>query len=281
VCTAMLATGRGTLWSRRNRQADGGLSCAPAIAEIVDRSSTSSSLDMKYSITDLLGFSGTSTLHRAISHNDGTCVCIKRPLPEGEEISLGLLQTELDILMSISHPNVVQTFGLVVDGPRMSLVTEYIPNGTLHQLVVNSSMSSLDEHMAQGLYDMLFQGMAHLHSNNICHRDINPHNVLVSHDGKNLKLSDFGRARRYDTSKNLRDWMSAQASDVCGGKACLHYMLCGQLPCTSSKDLAPSEVEFSEDALCSLSPSCAERPAGSKLLQLPWLDLSANQWRGG
>jgi len=126
-----------------------------------------------------------------------------------------------------------------VDGPRMSLVTEYIPNGTLHQLVVNSSMRSLDEHMAQGLYVMLFQGIAHLHSNKICHRNINPHNVLVSHDGKNLKLGDFGKARQYDTSKNLRDWMLAQASDVCGGRACLHYMLSGQLSSTSSKNLPP------------------------------------------
>jgi len=289
----MLATGRRTLWSRRNPQADCGLSCAAAIAEIADRSSTSLSLDMQYSIKDFVGFSGTSTLHKAMSHSDGTCVCVKRPLPEGEQISMGLLQTELDILMSISHPNIVQTFGLVADGPRMSLVTEYIPNRNLHQLVINSSMRSLDEHTAQGLFVMLFQGIAHLHSNNICHRDVNPHNALVSHDGKKLKLSDFGRARRYDTSKNLRDWMSAQASDVWGGGPCLHYMLSGQLPCISSKGLSLSDVELSDDVLSSVSPSCTEvlhlslnfergqGPAASKLLQLPWLDLSSSRWMGG
>jgi len=293
VGAAMLATRRGALCFRRNPQADGGLSCAAAITEIADRSSASLSLDMNYSITEFLGVSGSSSLHTAIRHSDGTCVCVKRPLPEGEHISMGLLQMELDILMSLSHPNIVQTFGLVVDGPRLSLVTERIPNGALHQLVVNSSVCSLDEHIAQKMCVMLFQGIAHLHSNNICHRDVNPHNALVSHDGKKLKLSDFGRARRYDTSKNLRDWMSAQASDVWGGGPCLHYMLSGQLPCISSKGLSLSDVELSDDVLSSVSPSCTEvlhlslnfergqGPAASKLLQLPWLDLSSSRWMGG
>jgi len=240
-------------------------------------------------------------LHTAVRHSDGKYVCVKRPLLSGEQLSSRLLEMELSILRSIDHPNILQAIEIVVDGPSMSLVTEHIPGSSLHQLVVDAPACRLDENLARSVCIKLFQAVAYLHSKQICHRDINPHKVRVSHDCENLKLTDFDRASRFDTTKNLPDLRRhhttenspeqkfAEASDVWGGGACLHFMLSGQRPCIGSRDASASDLDLCGDVWRTVSSSCIEfldlslktecnqRPAASDLLQLQWVDVNAIQ----
>jgi len=233
-----------------------------------------------------------------VRHSDGNYVCVKRPLPPGNTFSGRLVETELNILRSIDHPNIVKAFEIVVDGTNMSLVIEQIPGCSLHQAVITAPMCQLDEIVAQPLCFKLFQGVAHLHSKRICHQDINPDNVRVSDDHEDLKLTDFEAASRFDVPKNLlqqslcdapqklpeQTW--AEASDVWGAGVCLHVMLSGKKPCINSKAASFSELNLPENVWCSVSSSCIEilelsletecnqKPAASELLQLQWMDVN-------
>ena len=49
--------------------------------------------------------------------------------------------------------------------------------------------------MLQDFLDQILQGVDWMHVNNIVHRDLKPQNILVSNEGKKIKIADFGLSR--------------------------------------------------------------------------------------
>ena len=112
---------------------------------------------------------------------------------------------ELDAMVGLSSPRVVQLFGVCVlprehggggGGGGMGLVMEYCALGSLDghlrahaQSLTRAALLAISVHIAEGL--------AYLHSPGvgILHRDVAARNVLVAGDGS-CKLADFGLARR-------------------------------------------------------------------------------------
>ncbi|KAG8998786.1 hypothetical protein FRB90_012235 [Tulasnella sp. 427] len=91
----------------------------------------------------------------------------------------------------LHHPNILPVLG-VCPGTEPLLITPWMRNGSMSSYVRNSSHLAFHDKL-----DLILgaaQGVAYLHSLNppICHADIKPGNVLISDDGKNALLSDFG-----------------------------------------------------------------------------------------
>ncbi|MBS0351375.1 MAG: protein kinase, partial [Proteobacteria bacterium] len=88
----------------------------------------------------------------------------------------------------------VRLFGLAVEKPNYALVMEYVPNGTLFDLLQLYSEAKLPWDLRYQLAADIADGIALLHCQHILHRDLRSHNILLNIiDGRlRAKLSDFG-----------------------------------------------------------------------------------------
>ena len=103
---------------------------------------------------------------------------------------------EIQILTSLPpHPHVLTFFGVALSSDTIStyIIAELAPNGSLHDyLHVKKEKPSPDQSI--GWAQQIANGMQHLHSNNIVHRDLKSGNILLA-SGFLAKVCDFGTAR--------------------------------------------------------------------------------------
>lgn len=131
---------------------------------------------------------------------------IKRILPEFAQNPrfVHMFVTEAKLCVSLSHPNIVQVFdlGRVGDDPYMAM--EYIQGRDLTQVlrVLRRNGERLPIPIAITIAAAVARGLAYAHARtnsdgrplHIVHRDVSPHNIMVSYEG-DVKLVDFGIAR--------------------------------------------------------------------------------------
>ncbi|KAL7721745.1 Protein kinase [Entamoeba marina] len=97
---------------------------------------------------------------------------------------------EMSILSQLSHPNIVTFFKACVNVPFLSILTEYISNGTLRHYLQTQSLSLL---RGLSIMKQIASGMSYLHNHEpiILHLDLKSDNILVSGNGV-IKITDFG-----------------------------------------------------------------------------------------
>jgi len=91
------------------------------------------------------------------------------------------------------HPNVVQMFGISLDGPQPIIILEYCGGGSLDRVLYDSN-EKLSEEFKMRMVRGIALGMLHLHKYNIVHRDLAARNILLTSSG-DPKISDFGMSR--------------------------------------------------------------------------------------
>ena len=109
---------------------------------------------------------------------------------------------EVQMLSTLSHPNIVQLMGACTD--PLAIVTPLCPRGSLWNLLHKQRVSISMQDKIYMLRD-LAQGLAFLHGSKVLHRDLKSANVLVT--GRrdiNLKICDFGLSKllQQSTSQN-------------------------------------------------------------------------------
>ncbi|EGG16450.1 putative protein serine/threonine kinase [Cavenderia fasciculata] len=118
----------------------------------------------------------------------------KRVAIKKVEKSTHFISREYDILRIINHPNCLKILDMYFtseDNKRMqNLVFDFIPY-TLATLLKKKYLSI---NFVKVLFYQLCLAIKHIHSKNICHRDITPNNILLNIKGE-LVLADFGSAK--------------------------------------------------------------------------------------
>ena len=111
-----------------------------------------------------------------------------------------LLKTELEILKSLNHPNLIKFYETYQDERFFHLVMEYCTGGELLERIVEKG--HLNEQEAGKIMSKAFSAVQHLHINHIIHRDLKPENFLFSNRSEEaeLKIIDFGLATKYRES---------------------------------------------------------------------------------
>ncbi|KAG5087900.1 hypothetical protein JHK86_000512 [Glycine max] len=132
------------------------------------------------------------------AHWRGTPVAVKRILPSLSDDRLVIqdFRQEVNLLVKLRHPNVVQFLGAVTDRKPLMLITEYLRGGDLHKYLKDKGALSPSTAINFGLD--IARGMAYLHNepNVIIHRDLKPRNVLlVNSSADHLKVGDFGLSK--------------------------------------------------------------------------------------
>ncbi|KGN51950.1 integrin-linked protein kinase 1 [Cucumis sativus] len=128
----------------------------------------------------------------------GTPVAVKRILPSLSDDRLVIqdFRHEVNLLVKLRHPNIVQFLGAVTEKKPLMLITEYLRGGDLHQYLKDKG--SLSPATAINFALDIARGMAYLHNepNVIIHRDLKPRNVLLVNSGADhLKVGDFGLSK--------------------------------------------------------------------------------------
>lgn len=112
-----------------------------------------------------------------------------------------LQQKEFSLGITLSHPNIAETYFLeeVADCGRC-IVMEYVDGITLAEwLATNPSHSARQRVMLQ-----LLDALEYIHSLQLVHHDLKSSNILITRNGQNVKLIDFGLSE-LDTTNPQND----------------------------------------------------------------------------
>lgn len=112
-----------------------------------------------------------------------------------------MLAAETKAIGNISHPNIVELIGILLDPPLTCVVLELMSRGNLTNVLQDPSLH-LDWGMRLAIAQDIARGMHCLHGRNIIHRDLKSMNLLLDHDWT-CKVADFGFARLKATNVTL------------------------------------------------------------------------------
>lgn len=109
---------------------------------------------------------------------------------------LASLHTEIGILQSLEHPNIIKLIEVFEEGSEFYIVTELVQGGELFDRIVSKSHYSEKE--ARDLIKKLLETLAYMHESNVVHRDLKPENLLLTKDDDDgdIKVADFGFAKK-------------------------------------------------------------------------------------
>nr|XP_043614614.1 serine/threonine-protein kinase EDR1 [Erigeron canadensis] len=127
---------------------------------------------------------------------NGTEVAVKKFLDQDfSGAALAEFKREVRIMQRLRHPNVVLFMGAVTRPPNLSIITEFLPRGSLYR-IIHRPQSQIDEKRRIKMALDVAKGMNCLHTSipTIVHRDLKSPNLLVDEDW-NVKVCDFGLSR--------------------------------------------------------------------------------------
>ncbi len=226
--------------------------------------------EQRYVQGGLLGSGGQGEVYLGRDQTSGRQVVIKRLKPElvVQDFSIvDRLKNEGEALRKLDHPNIVKFIDAFEADGRYHLVMEYVPGGSLRNLLNQQPQLPLDRVLSIGLE--LADAMSRTHHLNIIHRDLKPENVLLAADGT-PRLMDFGVARLLQAGLHLTQtgalvgspaYMSPEAirgemidarSDIWSFGVLLFEMLTGQLP-FQGEQLTPVLLSILNDPLPEIS----------------------------
>jgi serine/threonine protein kinase len=158
----------------------------------------------RYEVLERIGEGTFGEVYKGRRKADGLIVALK------ETRDPQCSSREVEALMALAHPNVVQLIEYFMQGPNLVLVLEYLPTD-LAQVIQDSSEKPLREAEIKNWMLQILAGVAACHRASILHRDLKPSNLLVAADGS-LKIADFGQARR-TVSEDGTNWPPSDAGE--------------------------------------------------------------------
>ena len=154
----------------------------------------------------------------------GKLVALKSLKPEyvGNPFYEGLLRKEYEIGRSLDHQNICPTLDFInIPNLGNCIVTQWIDGCSLAEWLRTNPRRSLslskrtDRSAIRKILLELCDALEYLHRNQIVHRDLKPGNIMITKNGQNVKLIDFGLADAdwYAVLKNpagTRDYISPE-----------------------------------------------------------------------
>ncbi len=148
----------------------------------------------RYEVQELVGVGGMSSVYAATDLVLERRVAVKilhRRLA-GDPGQVDRFRREANTAAGLAHENIVSVIDRGDDGGVPFIVFEYVPGENLKQLMHRTGPLPLERALAiaVGIAD----GLGFAHSKGFVHRDVKPHNVLLTGNGA-AKITDFGIAR--------------------------------------------------------------------------------------
>jgi len=141
-----------------------------------------------------LGRGASGTVYKGLLEDDRQ-VAVKKleNVKEGKEV----FQAELSVIGRINHMNLVRIWGFCSEGSHRLLVSEYVENGSLANILFNEKSILLDWKGRFNIALGVAKGLAYLHHEClewVIHCDVKPENILLDQTFE-PKITDFGLAK--------------------------------------------------------------------------------------
>lgn len=151
-------------------------------------------LGNRYEIIAMLGAGGMANVYRArctVLNRVVTVKVLRKELAEDKDF-VRRFQMEAQAVALLSHPNIVSIYDVGEEDGLPYLVMEYVEGANLKEIIRQKGALPPAEAVNIGI--QVCAALEHAHSKGIIHRDIKPHNILMTPGGR-VKVTDFGLAR--------------------------------------------------------------------------------------
>ena len=157
-------------------------------------------------------------------------------------------QTELNLLRTTDHPNIIKLYDIYEDNKYIYLIMEECNGGEFFDSLAKRAKEKnmYTEKECARIFKQILEAVNYLHAHGVCHRDLKPENILFSNvaDDSCLKLIDFGLSKVLDGESNMKktvgttfymapEVIQGNYNEKCDLWSCgiiLYIMLCGKPP---------------------------------------------------
>ena len=157
-------------------------------------------LSNRYEIIENIGNGGMALVYKAKDHilNRFVAVKILRDEFTTDQEFIKRFSIEAQSAASITHPNIVSIYDVGQEGNLYYIVMELIKGKTLKEIIVEEG-GPLPWKWSTNIAIQIASALEIAHKSNIVHRDIKPHNIIITEDGI-AKVTDFGIAKAVSNS---------------------------------------------------------------------------------
>ncbi|XID95217.1 Stk1 family PASTA domain-containing Ser/Thr kinase [Paenibacillaceae bacterium WGS1546] len=200
----------------------------------------------RYELLARVGGGGMALVYKArdILLNRNVAVKVLRQQFTHDDDFVKRFRREAQAAASLSHPNIVSIYDVGQIDDTHYIVMEFIDGSNLNEIIRERAPLQTDE--AVKIAAQICDALEHAHHNQIIHRDIKPHNILIGNNGR-IKVTDFGIARavtsstitqtgsvigsvHYFSPEHAKGVATGEKSDLYSLGIVLYQMLTGRLP---------------------------------------------------
>ncbi|XP_026129311.1 serine/threonine-protein kinase 10-like [Carassius auratus] len=148
-----------------------------------------------------LGDGAFGKVYKAQNQTTGVLAAVKVIEVRSEE-QLDDYITEIDILASCRHTNIISLMDAIFFEDWLWILIEYCPGGALDDIMLELERGLTEQQISEVCCQSL-QALSYLHQHHIIHRDLKAGNILLTMDGQ-VKLADFGVSAKNDNTLQKR-----------------------------------------------------------------------------
>lgn len=220
-------------------------------------------LGNRYNLIEKIGEGGMALVYKAKCQllNRFVAVKILRQEFTKDEEFIKRFKRESLAAASLSHPNVVGIYDVGEQEGIYYIVMEYVSGKTLKEYIKENEKLNYREVL--NISTQIANALDHAHKNGVIHRDIKPHNILVTEDNI-IKVTDFGIARasnsstiantgsimgsvHYFSPEQARGGYSDHRTDIYSLGVVIYEMLTGSLPYDADSPVTVALKHIQED----------------------------------
>ncbi len=237
----------------------------------------------RYKIEEKIGEGGMAVVYRGYDNilNRSVTVKILREQFALDENFVRRFKREAQSAASLSHPNVVNIYDVGEQDGTYYIVMEYIDGKSLKELITEKGKLPVNE--AVQIARQICEALVTAHKNKIIHRDIKPHNILLTRDGR-VKVTDFGIAKavtaatvtydnnvvmgsvHYFAPEQAKGGLAGAKADIYSLGIVIYEMLTGEVPFSGETPISVALQHLQENIKSPVEINSEVSPSLEKII---------------